>query len=116
MSWEWSHSPEAYAAARRNLDNLSPGEIRVIWAEWEATDFKYPDTLEGPSLDVERYENAHRRAQVLSPEYLCADIWNRMEALRTCENGGAMAWACPYGCHLVSFSDEEVCDELQANA
>ena len=83
MAWEWSHAPEAYTAARTNLENVEPSELRVIWAD--------------------RYELALLDAGPLGPVRLASDIWERAAEYATCDNGGFNAHVCPFGCHTVPF-------------
>lgn len=97
MAWEWSHTPEAYANARRNLGRLDD-DLRVIWAEWEAYD--------GNDFDDSVYPDALARAEDIPHDVLADRIWEQMEEQATCDNGGWRAWACPFGCHTVSFDEE----------
>jgi hypothetical protein len=106
MAWQWSHTTEAYTNAYNNLHALSQETLAIILAEWEAVDD--PDEW-AEGFNPEKYEEALERFQDLPADALADEIWPRMEALATCTNGGWAAWACPDGCHLVSFSkpDEE---------
>ena len=110
MTWEWSHTPEAYAAAERNLHRLPVDELRVIWAEWEADkptpDPDWPgDWLTG--FDDDRYHEALTEAGNLDGPALIGAIWEKASEQRSCTNGGHEAHLCPYGCgpHLVAFDD-----------
>jgi hypothetical protein len=111
MAWEWSHTAEGLEAARENVHRLDDETLAVIYAEWRAsTPGRYGDW----AFHASRYPLAlvgARKLVALSRETVADAIWERMEELRTCENGGHLAWACPHGCgcHLVSFStpDEE---------
>ena len=107
MAWEWSHTQEAYETARKNLGKKARRWLEVCWAEWCATTFKREETLEGPEFDGEEYERELDIVKEEKPdkEDLAQRIWDRMEQLRTCTNGGHEAYACPFGCHLVSFGD-----------
>jgi len=99
MSWEWSHTAEAYDNARANLGILTPETLRIIYAEWCATDLVDLD------LDDGDYEAALERARDLSRDALEDFIWDQMAEWATCTNGGHLAYACPHGCgcHLVPF-------------
>lgn len=101
MAWSWSHTPGAYTAARDNLSRLPKKEIRVIWAEWKAHCSR--EDVEG-GFDKSKYEWAMAEARTIPSDVLVDEIWNNMEELATCDNGGWNAWACPFGCHMVSFS------------
>ena len=100
MAWEWSHAPEAYTAARTNLENVEPSELRVIWAEWKAA---IPRQFGEHELDTDRYELALLDAGPLGPVRLASDIWERAAEYATCDNGGFNAHVCPFGCHTVPF-------------
>ena len=111
MSWEWSHSDEAYNAAYQNLHNLSRPELCEILTEWDMEIFH-----EG---SYDKYSIRH--AELLNDPYetcetLADQIWLQCSESqeingswfgRTCDNGGFNAWVCPHGCHTVSFDDEE---------
>ncbi len=102
MAWEWSHTEEAYTAARTNLEGLEPDTLRVIWAEWKAA---VPRTHGGYDFDSEAYETFLLQAQPLGPVRLASDIWERAADYRTCDNGGFNAHLCPFACgpHCVPF-------------
>ena len=100
MSWEWSHSSEAYDNARANLSDLPHDDLSVIYAEWTATD------ADG-NFDNEAYGRHLAYSKQFATEILVDAIWERAEVLRTCDNGGHNAWVCPHGCHTVSFNREE---------
>jgi len=98
MSWEWSHTNEAYENARANLGELDSETLSVIDSEWRYQDDGEPDGFD--------WESAKSKAIVWGD--ITADfIWEKAEELRTCDNGGFNAWVCPYGCHTVSFSRNE---------
>lgn len=114
--WEWSHSPEAYESGRRKLARKRFGFLREALAEWKATTFNNPDTMEGAQLDLGKYQEELQKVIAADHELLHAgcsiqnrkdvlaeEIWSHAEKLRTCTNGGHQAWVCPYGCHLCSF-------------
>ena len=116
MTWEWSHSPEAYDNARENLDNrLERAEngdrhelawLAEAYGEWSAG--KYDG-------DYHRWLKAYRQAYRRAVRFIRSDrgviitesIWDAMADHRACTNGGWEAYACPDGCHLVSFSLED---------
>lgn len=96
MAWSWSHTEEAYTNAFTNLAGLPVKELRVIYAEWHATD-------ECEGFNLELYERVLKQAKGIAVDILVSDIWEKTEELRTCDNGGFNAWVCPDGCHTVSF-------------
>ena len=102
MAWSWSHTQEAYAACRDNLMCYTPkGTLNVIFAEWEA--HKKPDDGDDENFDVAEYHAALKKARRTARAELADHIWERMEEQATCTNGGHQAWACPFGCHEISF-------------
>jgi predicted nucleic acid-binding protein len=109
MAWSWSHTHEAYRNAERNLYNLSPAEVAVIWAEWKAA---VPTEYGEPDFDEAKYEEAHAKALALIRDGfeggLYDDVWRWAEEHATCDNGGFNAWLCPWGCgpHCVPFDRE----------
>jgi len=100
MSWEWSHSVEAYENAKRNLEKLDEDTLHIIAVEWFAYEFaRGSDT---PSkYDFDKAQEIVDNSRNLD---FCEFIWEKMEQLALCDNGGWNAWACPFGCHTVSFS------------
>jgi hypothetical protein len=113
MAWSWSHTNEAYEAARANLGRLEPSELQVIWAEWEAWTGELENDMWGGFHDG-RYITALRAARRIPSEHLANDIWDRMSKQATCDNGGWNAWSCPFGCHTVSFTAEMTQEEMDA--
>ena len=105
MAWEWSHAPEAYDDARTNLENQDHEFLAVCLAEWQGS------RRNGFDWNLSnRYDKSLAWAQAQTNETLAELIWDRMSSEdggRTCDNGGFDAWACPYGCHTVSFTCEE---------
>ena len=112
MAWSWSHTQDAYENACENVHNNDREWLEVAFAEWHA--------CKSPSEDSEKfnqrkYNTALRRAKRLPTDVLADYIWERMSEYATCTNGGFEAYACPYGCHLVSFGHEETIDaEVEA--
>lgn len=113
MAWEWSHAPEAYEAARLNLYNLDPEQLREIFAEWKG----YTCDSEANESDPcpHCYEDARAEAAQMTSDELAAYVWEQASHQRTCDNGGWNAWLCPYGCgcHVVPF-DTEALDEYES--
>ena len=107
MSWEWSHSPEAYEAARENVLALPQKELAVIYSEIRASsrnpDGSYITSASG--LDMEKYYETLKAAEKADKQFLAEQVWAFMEEHRTCDNGGFLAHCCPYGCrcHVVPF-------------
>lgn len=113
MAWEWSHTHEAYIHARRQMEALDRETRETIAAEWLATP---KDEFGGHGfshLDLRKYHHSKARVGAWDDERLDGFIWERMEEMATCSNGGWEAWCCPHGCgpHLVPFSPlEETAD------
>lgn len=122
MAWSWSHSIEAYEAARNKLDKQNQKWLAEVWAEWQAWEreqaiveeqkIAFEEDREEQELPAEFGENYDRdfkqckkdmRGNPWQRELIVEEIWNRMKQQATCDNGGWNAWACPYGCHYVSF-------------
>lgn len=106
MAWQWSHSAEAYENARQNLESMERETLEVIFAEWKATQGKCG--IIGPyseDFSERNYNLALKLAETLPGDVLIDFIWEKAVELATCENGGADAWMCPYGCgsHFVPF-------------
>lgn len=103
MSWKWIHAPEAYANAMQNLLNKDKDWLNQCWAEIRSS---VKEELGDYHFDDSKYEGKYVIAKNRSAEALAEDILAFMEQLRTCNNGGFKAWACPFGCHTVSFDLE----------
>lgn len=102
MAWSWSHTNEAYANAYNNLHNQPREWLNVCIAEWNAEKQLHAGKLA-------RYPKSLAWAESLPADDIAADfIWEKMEVQATCDNGGFNAWACPFGCHTVTFDCEEV--------
>lgn len=107
MSWEWSHTQEAYAAVSQNIYALPDDKLAVIWAEWRAAEPRgdYGDV----DLNLHRYRRELRRAYSWlrrdRRDELANEVDARTSELATCTNGGWKAWCCPFGCgcHMVPF-------------
>jgi hypothetical protein len=111
MSWSWSHATEAYDAARRNMERLPRETRNVIAAEWLAA---IPHPRWGihfhAELDLRKYYRSLPRVSEWDDEKIDDYIWQRVEDLATCTNGGWEAHLCPFGCgcHMVPFDDEQI--------
>ena len=104
MSWEWSHTNEAYAYARDQIHELSLKQLIEITAEWRA----WNGDLIVPVLNLEHHDNVLEslNAEPPSNESLAEYIWEQASELSTCDNGGFNAYICPFGCHTVPFGPE----------
>src|SRR4051794_20203960 len=112
MTWEWSHTTEAYMAVRTNIENQPREWLEVVWAEWVALT-PDPDDRWHDRMDLRRYAKACVRAKSKAREYLVEFIQRKTEELRLCTNGGWEAHCCPFGCgcHMVPFDVEQTADE-----
>lgn len=115
MAWSWSHTGEAYAAARDNLARLPKEELEIIFAEWRAAQGKGGVIEDSNRFSEKKYFRALAFAKTLPDDVLADFIWERAEESATCDNGGFNAWVCPSGCHRVSFDphddfDIEACE------
>jgi hypothetical protein len=102
MSWEWSHTNEAYENGYQNLCNMSREELNTILAEWKAT--KHNTEYSGdPQFRANRYDKCLDWVSKLPASDIVVDtIWDKASELRSCDNGGFRLHVCPYGCHTVS--------------
>lgn len=131
MAWSWSHTANAYDAARQNLEAMPLEKLEVIFAEWRAAQGKGGIIHDSDSFNEKKYNRALAHAKSLSKlgtgfahEQLVEFIWEKASEAATCDNGGFLAWMCPSGCgcHCVSFSlpeeeeedDPEDFSELEA--
>lgn len=109
MSWEWSHTAEAYEAAKENVKSQPREWLAVVFAEWRASQNRKGQVTQ--EFKEKKYARAMKFAndpEKITTEALATMICENMEQLRTCTNGGYEAYACPFGCmgHLVSFNEE----------
>lgn len=95
MAWEWSHTDEAYRDAQENVQHLSKKTLLVILREWSYEDME--KSGKNPSFRL------HKGVRKLPKDVLADAVWERMEELRACTNGGWEAYCCPDGCHTVPF-------------
>jgi hypothetical protein len=103
MAWEWSHTEEAYENVRENIKNVGGDTKMVVYAEWQAWHVNHSDEeLDDTSWCGDCYNNV-----INNPENLPSDIdqviYDKARNYTTCDEGGFMAWICPYGCHVVPF-------------
>jgi hypothetical protein len=98
MAGEWSHTREAYENARRNLEALGDSTLGEVYREWKAFE-KAGNDVTVDAFDVPTPDDR---------DTLLDYIWQCCEEQATCDNGGFTAWICPFGCHTVSFSKEEI--------
>lgn len=106
MAWSWSHTDEAYENARLELDQKSTKWLMEVYVEWKC---HYVDEYGNPEMDItpEMVAKAEDEAKSLPISAIIDFIWERMSENATCDNGGFNAWACPFGCHTVSFGGDE---------
>ena len=113
MSWEWSHTEEAYSDAFKNLCDLDRETLCVIMAEWDTEIFNGGEYLDGfydkrlQQLMEDKFESCETLARQIWIQCAESQEINGQWFGRTCDNGGFNAWMCPHGCHTVPFSKEE---------
>lgn len=107
MTWEWSHTDEAYANAQENVYSLSRKRLLEILREWAYHDRETKGTLRTRtnSKRVAGFRLPNGLAR-MPKDLLAENVWSRMSEFATCDNGGFNAYACPDGCHTVSFDLE----------
>ena len=96
MSWEWSHSPEAYSDAYARVQLLPTRTLLTILREWACDDREKANRP--PSFRLPR------GLRQLPRDMLADLVWARAEEYRTCSNGGWDCYLCPDGCHTVPFA------------
>ncbi len=104
MTWEWSHTDEAYANVRAQILAQDTEWLRVCWAEVKA---RVPDEDSEDGFDQEKYAEALIKAAALPDDLLADDIERFASEQALCTNGGWEAWCCPWGCHSVTFDPVE---------
>jgi hypothetical protein len=109
MPWQWSHTAEGIANARANLALMDRDRLNEAFAEIEALGKKWFNDAESrdyssPPFYPSIHAKAFARAKKLPHDVVADWVWEFAEEYATCDNGGFNAWACPHGCHTVSFS------------
>lgn len=101
MTWEWSHTAEAYSNAYAQLCQQSDewlAECAAEWAMHNLADGKRTKTgifHYAYSATLKRIrEHDHRNIVI-------ADIWEMASEDARCTNGGHSLHMCPYECHSV---------------
>lgn len=105
MVWGWSHTQEAYFNVADNVRHQTKEWLIEVYAEWHAR-LKHGDEQSFSEAKFNRAKKqAERISKRLGDDILAGFIIEKMEEQALCENGGHMAWTCPYGCgpHLLSF-------------
>ena len=112
MTWEWSHTQEAYDYAREQLDKLPRETLLEIVEEWN-------DKLKGlerPARDengsrIQPLDDATAEQDgfyLYSNESLATWIWeccSNWEIGRNCSNGGHELYLDPNGYHTVDLEN-----------
>jgi hypothetical protein len=114
MTWNWSHTQEAYDNVYYNISQLSIETLQVIAAEIKT----YQDMLaQRPGRVIEGlpdrenlwhpelHDSYLEKVKGLPVDVLVHFIY---EFASEQANGGHEAYICPYGCHTVSFSRENI--------
>ena len=108
MAWEWSHTMAAYKNARDNLATFDDEQLAAVYAEWRAM---VPRENSEPDLHLGQYRfaliGARSKIRRGMRDLLEDVVYGHMAEQSTCDNGGFDAWACPFGCHTVSFDKGE---------
>lgn len=110
MAWEWSHTDDAYADARAQVQQLPRETLLTVLREWTYHDREAAGRLRGPAIGPSGRVRGFRLppgVRRLRRETLADLVWERAEAHRTCSNGGWEAYICPDGCHRVPFEAPE---------
>lgn len=107
MTWEWSHTNEAYAAVRENLERLPLTDLACIASEWYAWGGGGEDDFDSDKYNA-RYSEllAEIERGVLASDILADWIYDKASEQSSCSNGGWDAYVCPFHCHSVAFHTE----------
>ena len=106
MTWEWSHTNEAYDNVRAQIYARPTEWLRECWAEIKARTVA-DDGCDEDGFNNLRYDNALVEAATLPDDTLADDIERFASEQRRCTNGGWRAHCCPWGCHDVPFDPVE---------
>jgi hypothetical protein len=117
MSWEGSHTQEAYDNAERNLELLDYKTLQTIWSEIKTYQTLIQqenivrkqveeDSVEKTGelfsdFDITMYDRFFEYSKTLDIEKIIEDIWQFMKVHRECTNGGFEAYTTLYN---ISFS------------
>lgn len=135
MTWEWSHTNEAYENVRNNIRNLDIETLKEcvveIWTYQQCVtnetslcnllgedtpdyDFNrdnyYDEQIADRIRNSERLEElceSHTNSSEESTE-LSEIVWEFASEMRECDNCGFNSYISPYHTFQVSFSSEEV--------
>ena len=91
MTWEWSHTDDAYDYAREELYGMTSALLIEIAKEWQ-------DKLESHTFNPEE----------LSNDVLADWIWEQASSYehgRNCSNGGHKLYLDPAGYYTVDLRD-----------
>jgi hypothetical protein len=129
MTWEWSHTTEAYENVRNNIFNLDIETLKEcvveIWTYQQCVtnetslcnllgeDVPDYDFNKDDYYDIqiaERIRNSEKLDNLCLPE-LSEIVWEFASQQRECTNGGHYALISPYHTWVVSFDKEEVENE-----
>lgn len=113
MPWELSHSDEAIGNACERIYAMATETLVEIYGESLAA-YDEDGAFDASAFDQSRYNAAIAHAATLSGEVLADYIVDRALDHGLTTNGGHHLYACPSGCHLVSFeplAEEDSGDE-----
>lgn len=112
MVWPLSHTPEAVANADDRIHALPRGTLVEIYGEWLAA-YNDDGEFDSQAFDEAKYNAALAHAESLADDVLADYISERAIDHGLTTNGGHFLYACPSGCHLVSFDSptEDKIDE-----
>jgi hypothetical protein len=128
MTWEWSHTTEAYENVRNNIFNLDIETLKEcvieIWTYQQCLsnetnlcnllgedvpDYYFSKDYYDTQI-AERIRNSEKLDNLCLPE-LSEIVWEFASTFRECNNGGHYALISPYHTWVVSLNNEEVENE-----
>lgn len=113
MPWALSHTDDAIINACERINALPFATLVEIYGEWMAS-FDEDGAFDADAFDQSRYNAATEHAATLPSDVLADYIADRAIDHGLTTHGGHHLYACPSGCHLVSFeplAEEDSGDE-----
>jgi hypothetical protein len=124
MTWNWSHTQEAYDNVYYNISQLSLETLQIIAAEIHTYEMliSFENQIRKCTGEEEFVNEGNSslwfdkdlfarllisKQSYYTLENLVDFIFKFASEQAECTNGGHEAFVCPYGCHLVSFSREQ---------
>lgn len=106
MSWNWSHTEEAIQNVQTNIASLDDDTLVEVYAEWSCAQLTGTGyVLIEAKMPLAR-ETARSFIDADARDIIVDAIISKTCHHAECENGGFEAHICPFGCHTVSFDND----------